>query len=608
MITPDWKVLRAEFPALAKWTYLNTATYGLMPRSATAAMNCHLARRDELACGDYLDWFDDMDAIRESCARLIHCEAADIAFVHNAAAGMALLIQGLSWLPGDEVLTLDDEFPNQLYVSATLARFGAKLRAAPWTEFYESVSERTRLAVLSTVNYATGFRPPLEEISRFLRERGVLLYVDGSQSVGALQFDIQRVRPSVLCVDAYKWMLSANGAGFLYVEPELRQRLPATVVGWRSDRERQDALENRVRTEMEWLRRSPKARATKAKARMDQAQDMIGELADLKNRTSKSSADIDFLATDRRTKRLIHLDGVAHGFNGRLLFEDLSFTITAAMHVGLVGANGSGKTTLLRILRGETEPLQGKVERADGLRVVYFDQMRQLDPNLTLRRALAPAGDSVIYRDRVIHVASWAARFLFLNEQLDQPVARLSGGEKARVLIANLMLEPADVLLLDEPTNDLDIPTLEILEESLLEFPGALVLVTHDRYLLDRVSTVVLGLDQNGRAERFADYSQWEIWRAEQKQSKPKPAAPAAPRSTPAQKRLSYLENREYLAIEGRIAQAEQILREKRDALQDDATVKDGRLLDKIYREMQEAQRAVDELYARWSELEEKAN
>jgi cysteine desulfurase / selenocysteine lyase len=224
-------------PALANWTYLNTATYGQMPRCAADAMSRHLARRDVLACGDYLAWFDDMDAIRESCARLVHCEAPDVAFVINASTGLAALLLGLPWQSGDEVFTLDDEFPNQLYVSAVLARFGARLRTVAWSEFYQSVNERTQLVVLSTVNYATGFRPPLEEVSRFLRQRGVLLYVDGSQSVGALQFDIGLVRPSVLCVDAYKWMLSPNGAGFLYVDPELWQRLPATVVGWRSDRD-----------------------------------------------------------------------------------------------------------------------------------------------------------------------------------------------------------------------------------------------------------------------------------------------------------------------------------------------------------------------------------
>src|SRR5258708_29805631 len=152
------------------------------------------------------------------------------------------------------------------------------------------------------------------------------------------------------------------------------------------------------------------------------------------------------------------------------------------------------------------------MRQADSLRIVYFDQNRQLDPDITLKRALAPDSDSVVYQERVIHVAAWAARFLFSNDALNQPVGRLSGGERARILIAQLMLQPGDVLLLDEPTNDLDIPTLEILEENLLEFSGALVLVTHDRFMLDRVSTVVVGLDGLGAAERFADYSQWESW------------------------------------------------------------------------------------------------
>ena len=168
-MVPDWKALRAEFPALAKWTYLNTATYGQMPRSASGAICRHLARRDELACDDYLTWFDDVDLIRESCARLVHCEASDVAFVISASTGLAALVLGLPWQSGDEVLTLDDEFPNQLYVSSMLARFGARLRTVPWLQFYEAVNEQTRLVVLSTVNYATGFRPPLEEISRFLR-------------------------------------------------------------------------------------------------------------------------------------------------------------------------------------------------------------------------------------------------------------------------------------------------------------------------------------------------------------------------------------------------------------------------------------------------------
>jgi len=281
---------------------------------------------------------------------------------------------------------------------------------------------------------------------------------------------------------------------------------------------RQEALENLVHSEIEWLRRGAKARTRKSKARIDKAGELMGELADLNARTRTSSAQIDFSATDRKTKRLFEINDVGHELGGRKLFDGLNFIITAGMRVGLVGPNGSGKTTLLRLLRGEITPTSGEIRSADWLRIVYFDQSRELDTNITLRRALAPEGDSVIYQDRVIHVASWAAKFLFTGEQLNQPVDRLSGGERARVLIAQLMLQPADVLLLDEPTNDLDIPTLEILEESLIEFRGSLVLVTHDRYMLDRVSNIVLGLDGRGGAESFGDYLQWETWQAERKQ------------------------------------------------------------------------------------------
>jgi ATP-binding cassette subfamily F protein uup len=266
------------------------------------------------------------------------------------------------------------------------------------------------------------------------------------------------------------------------------------------------------------------------------------------------------------------------------------------------------------MLRGEVAPTRGEIRRADWLRTVYFDQSRQLDLSLTLRRALASEGDSVVYQERVIHVASWAAKFLFLGEQLDQPVERLSGGERARVLIAQLMLQPADILLLDEPTNDLDIPTLEILEESLLEFRGSIVLVTHDRYLLDRVSTIVLGLDGQGSAESFADYGQWETWQAERKrarnQSEPSSQSIAGSSAPPAQarKKLSYLEAREYAGIEQRITDAEQTLQSRRAALEDPVIASDGPRLVAVHAEMEAAQKDLDTLYARWAELQEKAD
>lgn len=230
----DWDEIRGEFPALAQWTYLNTATFGQTPRCAAGAVTRHFARRDELACSDFMRWFDDADRIRARIAGFIGCQAADIAFIHNASAGLSLLLGGLHWKTGDQIVTLEDEFPNHYYYPSHLRGCGVEFVETPWDGFYRSLSPRTRLVAISTVNYATGFRPPLEEISDELRRRGILLYLDGTQSLGALRFDVPRIRPDLFAVDAYKWLLSPNGAGFMYVSPQLRERLAPAVIGWRS--------------------------------------------------------------------------------------------------------------------------------------------------------------------------------------------------------------------------------------------------------------------------------------------------------------------------------------------------------------------------------------
>jgi ATP-binding cassette subfamily F protein uup len=367
------------------------------------------------------------------------------------------------------------------------------------------------------------------------------------------------------------------------------------------------SLAVKVRREVEWLRRGPKARTTKSKARIDAAERLIGELSAVSARGRVSTAQIDFTASDRQTKRLIEAERVGKTLGGRKLFRNLNLTLSPGVRIGLVGANGSGKTTLLKILGGELAADEGTVRRAEALRTVSFAQDRgaHLDPEISLRRTLCPEGDSVLYRGRPIHVMGWAKRFLFREEQLEMPVARLSGGERARVMIARLMIETADVLLLDEPTNDLDIPTLEVLEESLLDFPGAVVLVSHDRYLLDRVSTLVVGLD-GGEGGVFADYSQWEAWRSEPAAEKPavKEARAPAPAADSPRRKLSYLEQREWDGMEARILEAEREVGGWQREMQASAT--DPRRLTEAYGKLQESERRVAELYARWAELEAK--
>jgi ATP-binding cassette subfamily F protein uup len=370
-----------------------------------------------------------------------------------------------------------------------------------------------------------------------------------------------------------------------------------------------ESLENTVRREVEWLRRGPKARTTKAKSRIDQAGRLISELADMQSRAVTGTTQIDFSASGRKTKRLIHAEGLQMELGGRTLFRNLNLDLAPGVRLGLVGPNGSGKTTLLRILAGQLNAGSGTIERAEGLRTVYFDQHReQLDPSQPLRTALCPHGDHVIFRDRPMHVVSWAKRFLFRTEQLDLAVERLSGGERARVQIARLMLQPADVLMLDEPTNDLDINTLEVLEQNLLDFAGALVLVTHDRYMLDRVSTVVLGLDGKGESGLFADYSQWEQFRLERVAPKEQKfdASSLKPQPTPSKKRLSYLEQREWDQIESLIHTAEEKLKKLQHDFEDPTVTSDPNRLQQSYAQLQPAQAEVDRLYERWAELEAK--
>ncbi|HEY8665679.1 MAG TPA: ABC-F family ATP-binding cassette domain-containing protein [Tepidisphaeraceae bacterium] len=371
------------------------------------------------------------------------------------------------------------------------------------------------------------------------------------------------------------------------------------------------ALASRVRREIEWLQRGAKARTTKAKGRIENANAMMKDLAELNVRTAQDQAlSIDFAATNRKTRKLLETKGVEKTLGGRTLFTDVNFVLSPGTKLGLLGPNGSGKTTLIRLLSGELEPDKGQIVRADGLRIVIFDQARrQLDRTVTLRRALSPSGDTVYLRDGSTHVSSWAKRFLFGTEQLDMPVGALSGGEQARILIAQLMVQPADLLILDEPTNDLDISSLEVLEESLEDFAGAIVLVTHDRFMLDRLSTELLGLDGKGDAHLYADYSQYEraqemARQADAAASRPAPKA-AGQEKKPA-KKLSYLEQREWEQMEEKIMTDEEDLARLQKEMEDPKVLADREKLHVACEKVHEAQQRVEGLYARWEELQGK--
>ncbi len=377
----------------------------------------------------------------------------------------------------------------------------------------------------------------------------------------------------------------------------------------------EERLANKLRRETEWLRRGPKARTTKAKYRIDEAGRLEDNLSGVRQRNrATTSVAIEFDTTNRKTKKLLTCKKIAKRFTDIPLFTGLDLILTPGTRLGLLGRNGTGKSTLMQILadadkEGGNKPDTGTVFTAENVRIVNFDQQReQLDQSIILREALSPDGDSILYQGRSIHVVSWAKRFLFRPDQLDTPVNRLSGGEQARILIAAIMRQPADILLLDEPTNDLDIPSLNVLEESLQSFPGALVLVTHDRFLLDRVCDTVLGFNGKGDTTFFADYEQW-LAGLEKDQEAPakKPATPPAqPKKTKTKAgKLSYLAQREYDQMEENITDKEARIEELGELMTGSEAVANPQLLQEYWQEQEQLQTEVEQLYARWEELEE---
>jgi ATP-binding cassette subfamily F protein uup len=414
---------------------------------------------------------------------------------------------------------------------------------------------------------------------------------------------LQRVAGRILELDRRnpKGLLSVRGAYADFLEAK-EQLLSA--------QERQEqALRNTLRRETEWLRRGPKARTTKQQARINRAEDLKEQVDEIGARNQSRTAGIEFRHEKRLPKKLVEATQIAKSHGGRLLFEALDLILSPGSRVGLLGRNGCGKTTLIRTLFGKEKPDRGHVFHYDELAVAYFEQDRgALDPNQTVAKTLAPSGDQVVYRGTALHIRSYLDRFLFTKLQADMPVAKLSGGEQSRLLIAKLMLAEANVLVLDEPTNDLDLATLNVLQACLEDFGGAVLLVTHDRYFLDAVCNKILAFPFDDEAPRrlvtFADLAQWESWREE----RPAPPKPKAEREQlnplPAGKprKRSYKDQLEFDSMEGRIQEAEKELdRLSREAEENASNAsKIGALHDQI----EDLKRGIERLYARWAELE----
>ena len=419
---------------------------------------------------------------------------------------------------------------------------------------------------------------------------------------------LQRVANRILELDR------RNAGGILDVAGDYATYLDRKAEAMANQERREQTLQNTLRRETEWLRRGAKARSTKQQARIQRADVLAADVAALGARNRVDTVDLDFQDNDSaggpRPKRLIEARGISKEFGDRKIFTSVDLFIGPRTRLGLLGPNGCGKSTLLRVLTGEESPTTGTVIRADGLRVAYFDQNRDtLDPDLSVADTVCPDGDFVQFRGARVHRAGYLERFLFRSEQVMQSVGHLSGGEQSRLLIARLMLQPANLLVLDEPTNDLDLATLGVLEDALSSFDGAVLLVTHDRYFLDQVTTQLLAFHtrpgEEGRVTPLVGLDQWEAWHTTQTPARGAgKGAPASGAAKPKRKKLSFKDQKDFDTIEARIQAAEEKLKAIAAQTELPEVASNAARLIELEAEAVAARTEVDRLYARWAELE----
>jgi ATP-binding cassette subfamily F protein uup len=370
-----------------------------------------------------------------------------------------------------------------------------------------------------------------------------------------------------------------------------------------------------IAQEVAWLRKGVEARRTKSKARIERAQKLMAE----KGYQRPKVAALQAVAAPRLGNTIIEAEGLQKSFGERHVLKGVDFLLKRGERVGIVGPNGVGKTTFLRVLLGEEPPDAGKLVIGKNTKVAYYDQNRAvLDPEQTVYDSASPGEDWIEVGDQRINLRDYLEDLLFPVPMQRMKVKALSGGERNRLLLARLFLEGANVLVLDEPTNDLDIVTLNVLEHLLLDFGGSVLLVTHDRYFLDKVATAILTFEGDGRATRYeGNFETYRTLRAQaqataaapaKKKEAPAPAAAApveAPKAAPRKPgKLSYKEQRELDGMEAAIEAAETRKSELEGQLSNPSVFSNAAKVAELQKELETASAEVERLYARWQDLQ----
>lgn len=417
---------------------------------------------------------------------------------------------------------------------------------------------------------------------------------------------LQRVANRILDLDPRNpnSLLSVNGDYTTYMEAKEHEL---------SALERQEKVQrNQLRRETEWLRRGSIARQTKQSARIEAAAALKENVEALEKQNRPRALDIEFGDAQSGPKKLIEIEDVSKAYGDHILFRDLNLIVGRRSRLALLGDNGTGKSTLIKILLGLEEPDSGKVKRAEKLQFAHFEQGRDtIDPKLSVLKNICPEGDYVICQGSAMHVRSYLDRFLFPGIKAELPAAKLSGGEQARLRLAQLMLNSSQILILDEPTNDLDTETLEVLESALKDFNGAVILVTHDRYFMDAVADDILAFPPTKESEpvleKFASYFQWETWYHEQlNQARVKAKAKAKAAAAPVKQKMSFKDKFELDNMESTIMVLEKKVEELSAKSLAPDVLDDHKKLAEIHSALSEAQAELDKKFQRWAELEAK--